>query len=539
MIKSYAKKIMAFAYNKTQDIQLAEDLSQEILLSLSTSLRHQEEIYNLNSFVYKICLFTWSKFLRDNKKHWNNFDIDAFFDLQDESNLEKDLVNQLLIEKLQVEIAYLIKLHRKITVMFYFENKTSNEISALLNIPHSTVRWHLSEIKKKLKVGIEMDSNNLSYTPQSLMAGHDGYIGSEYKQCGLGFDRLVDNICLACYGKALTLEEIARTLMVAAGYIENHIKRLVYMDYLRVVDKSKYTTNFFITTYRHKVLLGKYHYHNIGPYAKKIYTAFDKRYDQIKAIGFLGSDLDKDFVLWALIPIVVNTLPYKALNNILQKNNLHLERPKRKDGSEHWVCATLVDETYYETQTEFTREEVDFNWKSTGSTKTRSDKLGNSSLQLDSEATRGIGILWRDFDAPNLSEIQRIAQIIRDNETPNELDKLIIAREAELGYVKMVEGKPKMLIPYFNKTEFDKFSAILSEINAELGEDLFIEYIENFAKMFAKEIPDFIPKEETIFHQYHFYPQFAVLYWLADNNLLRYPSDEEAKRLCTVVWSTK
>lgn len=531
---------MAFAYNKTQDIQLAEDLSQEILLSLSTSLRHQEEIYDFNSFVYKICLFTWSKFLRDNKKHWNNFDIDAFFDLQDESNVEKDLVNQLLIEKLQVEIAYLIKLHRKITVMFYFENITSNEISALLNIPHSTVRWHLSEIKKKLKVGIEMDSNNLSYTPQSLMTGHDGYIGSEYKQCGLGFDRLVDNICLACYGKALTLEEIARTLMVAAGYIENHIKRLVYMDYLRVVDKNKYTTNFFITTYRHRVLLGKYHYHNIGPYAKKIYTAFDKRYDQIKAIDFLGSDLDKDFLLWALIPIVVNTLPFIALNNILQKNNLHLERPKRKDGSEHWVCATLVDETYFETQTEFTPEEIDFYFKSTGNgIKTRSDGLGNSSLQLDSKATMDIGIWWRNFDAPNLSEIQRIAQIIRDNETPNELDKLIIAREAELGYVKMVEDKPKMLIPFFTKTEFDKFSAILSEIYAELGEDLFIEYIENFAKMFAKEIPDFIPKEETIFHQYQIYPQYAVLYWLADNNLLRYPSNEEAKRLCTVAWRTK
>jgi hypothetical protein len=34
-------------------------------------------------------------------------------------------------------------------------------------------------------------------------------------------------------------------------------------------------------------------------------------------------------------------------------------------------------------------------------------------------------------------------------------------------------------------------------------------------------------------------PQHAVLYWLADNGFLRYPNDEEAKRICSVVWCVK
>lgn len=540
IIHIYAKKIMGFAYSKTHNLQIAEDLSQDILLSLSTSLRRQERVDDLDGFVYTICCYTWSKFLRNNKKHWNNLDVDSFFDLQDDNNVEKNVHNQILIEKLRIEIAYLTKLHRDITIMFFYENKTGDEISKLLNIPHSTVRWHLGQIKKKLKAGIEMTTNNLNYTPQRIMAGHDGYTNEEYNQCGLGTDRLVDNICLACYGKTLSTEEIARTLMVAAGYIENHIKRLVYMDYIRVVDKNKYTTNFFIANIRHGILAGKYHYYNIGQYAKKIYDVFDKRYDRIKAIGFLGNDADKDFVLWAIIPIVSNMIYFKSMNTVLRKNHVNMETPKRKDGSQHWVCATLCDDTYFDIQTEFTKEEIDFYRKSTGNgIKTRDDDLGNSSLQLDSRATINIGIHWRNFDAPNLSEIYRIAQIIYKNEVPNELDKLIIAREAEHGYVKMVNDKPKMLIPYFNKFEYDKLTEILNEIVDELGINMLVDYIENFAKTFEKEIPDFISIEERIYHKYKVYPQYAILYWMSDNNLLRYPTDEEAKRLCTVVWCNK
>lgn len=175
MIRAYAKKITGFAYSRTHDLQLAEDLSQEILMSLSSSLRRHERIEDLDGFVYTICCYTWSKYLRSNKKHWNNLDIDALFDLQDETCVEDEVETRLAIEKLRTEVAYLNRLHREITLLFYYENRTGAEISKLLGIPHSTVRWHLSEIKKKLKAGIEMTTNNLNVAPKRLMVGHDGY----------------------------------------------------------------------------------------------------------------------------------------------------------------------------------------------------------------------------------------------------------------------------------------------------------------------------------------------------------------------------
>ena len=51
-----------------------------------------------------------------------------------------------------------------------------------------------------------------------------------------------------------------------------------------------------------------------------------------------------------------------------------------------------------------------------------------------------------------------------------------------------------------------------------------------------KEIPGFLPPDIRRYLKYQAYPQYAVLYWLADKGYLRYPTVEEAKRLCTVVW---
>lgn len=539
MIQYYAKKIMGFAYSKLQNKALAEDLSQDILFALWDGLKRQQNISDLDGFVYTICCFTWSKYLRKNKKHWNQLDVTAAPDLQDDTNIEHDIFQLTQMEQLRREIAYLTKLHRDITIMFYYNNQSGDEISRILGIPHSTVRWHLSQIKKKLKEGIVMDTvaDSLSYKPQTLMVGHDGYISDEYGMVGLGTYRIVDNICLACYGKKLTIEDIARKLSVASAYLEHHINELVYMNYLKVIDKNKYTTNFFIAEHRHRVMKGKFHFENIGPYAEKIYHAFAQRYDQIKAIGFLGSELDKDFVLWAIIPLVSNVIFSKSTIAVLERNSTHFITPKRKDGTEHWVSATLIDDTYFATQTEFTLEEVEFYEKSEGNgIKKRANKQGLESMQLDTYATIRTGLHWRIFDASHLNEMNRIAHIIRNNESINDLEMLMISTYVEEGYVEVVEGRPRLLIPFLNEKEYTELELIFEEIISELGETLFVPYIEEFAKQFDQVIPKFISVEERNYHKYKIYPQYAILYWLSDQGYLRYPSEEEAKRMCTVVW---
>jgi len=526
---------MGFAYSKTRDAHQAEDLAQEILCELVDSLRKRDDVVNIDAFVYTISCYTWSNFLRRNKRHWGNFDVDSLHALKSEQNIEDEVAAAQLLEQLKTEIIYLNALHRRITVLFYYDNKTGAEIAKLLNIPHSTVRWHLTEIKKKLKVGIEMEST--SFEPRKLVSGMDGDFKHGFAGLrGLGRNRLVDNICLACYGKALTIEEIARTLSVAAAYVEDHIRELVYMDLLQVVEKNKYTTTFFISTLRHEMIAAKYHFNNIKPYAEKIYAAFDKRYNAIKGIGFIGSDLDKDFLLWALMPIVLKRLYSKSKAYILTKWNTSIEAPKRKDGTRFWACATLCDEHYFNTQAEFTSEEVRFRELSTGYGVRTYHHHGYTMLQVEGRASIEVGERW--LTSLDLADFHRIAEIIRNDLRLTETDKEIAASLIEKGYVRMEDDTLKMLIPFLFKDETDALFVVLDEIIEEVGETCFAGYIEAFAEIYDKELPQFITKGERAYHKGNIYTDYAVLYWLSKNGYLRYPTEEEARCLCTVVWNS-
>ena len=532
-IKSYSKKIFGFSYSKTGNAYEAEDLAQEILLSLSDVLSTPKDIADLDGYVWTICYYTWSKYLRKNKKHWQGIDIEEAFDLQGEYSVEEEVVLNEELVNLQREISYLSRQHRLITIMFYFENKSCEEIAKKLNISNGAVRWHLYEIRRKLKEGIEMHNQNLSYIPKRLRVGHDGYVGHN-GQAGLESDLLCQNIIIVCYGEALTVEDISRKLGVAAAYLENHINNLLFLDYLKVVDKNKYQTNFFILEPKHVILTTEYQYENIGDIAEKIYKAFDKRYNEIKGIGFIGSNVDKDFLLWCIIPLYIGTAFWKVYGKVLEQNNI--KKPKRKDGSEHWVWAAFNDDEYYKNN-DIPEHILDFKEKCNGnSIKTRSTKLNVHSLQLDSYVTIKIGIHWRNFDNNELNELYRIKYLIDSNETPNENDKLIISKMADLGYVSVVNGVTRILIPFFDKEQYIKLQTIFSDIKRELGEDLFADYINNYAKQFEKHIPKFVPKDERFYRSHDIYPHYAVLYYLADTGYLRYPTDEETKRVCTVLW---
>jgi RNA polymerase sigma factor (sigma-70 family) len=532
-IKNYSKKIFGFAYSKTGNAYSAEDLSQEILLSLSDALSSSKNISDMDGYVWTICYYTWSKYLRKNKKTWQHLDLEEAFDLQDDFNLEEKVILNEDILSLKREISYLSKQHRHITIMFYFENKSCIDISKELNISNSSVRWHLYEIRKKLREGIEMFDQNLSYIPKRLSVGHDGCIASK-GQAGIDKDLLCQNIAIACYGEALTVEDISRKLGVAAAYLEIHINNLLFLDYLKVVDKNKYQTNFFIREPEHDIITTKYQYENIGEIAQKLFNAFDKRFDAIKNIGFTDSCLDKDFILWSLIPLYIQSDFRGTIAKLLTENGI--KKPKRKDGSEHWVRAFFCDDEYYKNNN-IPDHILDFEKKSNGNgIKTRNTQLNIFSLQLDSYVTMKTGLNWRDFNDNELNGLYRIKYLIDSGENPNENDKLIISKMVDLGYVSVENEVSKILIPFLDKTQYIKLKEIFEDIKAETGAELFSDYINNYAQQFEKHIPLFVSKDERYYASHSIYPHYAVLYHLADAGYLRYPTEEEAKRLCTILW---
>ena len=136
-------------------------------------------------------------------------------------------------------------------------------------------------------------------------------------------------------------------------------------------------------------------------------------------------------------------------------------------------------------------------------------------------------------------ELPRILEIINNGVSPEKYDKNLIAKYAGLSYVKAEDDKISMLIPYLKKNEYEKLDKILLEVESELGDDFFVDYIEGYMKTVKKQLPDFLPDNEKNYVATGICSITAIPYYLAEHGRLRYPTDEEAKRLGILIWEIK
>ncbi|MBQ7760632.1 MAG: sigma-70 family RNA polymerase sigma factor [Clostridia bacterium] len=535
IIEKYAKKIYGFAFSKTRDYNDAQDLSQEILLVLFDKGTKLSQIENMGAYIYRICCYTWMNFYRKDiqkRKNLENASVLEF--VADETDIEEEYIKKELHEKLRQEIMYLSKMKREVTIMFYYENKTSKEISEILNIPDSSVRWYLGESKKTLKERIEMTEQGI-YKPVKIGIGHNGWT-TDYDMFGLRSDVLMQNICYLCYQKPHTIEEIARTLGVAAVYLEDKIDKLLHMDYLKPIGKNKYQTTFFIMEDGFYLESKKFMYKFADKISVPLYNLTVTAKDELKKSGSLLGEYNDNFLMWSLLMLTINNAVHYINELVSKKKGLNYIYPKRKDGSEHFVSASMVTGEIVDNAEKDFKE---FFLKCEGcGVKTRtSDKL--NSLQYD------IGFFgqgWRDFDDIELNQLSRVVDIIEKDEIPNEYDKHAIANLVKKGYVRVENEKPIILIPYLKHQEhpilfkyYDKeqfFEKIKKELDIDEVINMCCEHIDNVRKL----IPSFLDETET--NQIlcnSFTNQYSFLWSLWKKGYLQTPSAEEIKRLCTFV----
>lgn len=526
-ILEYAKKIFGFAYSKTNDFTKAEDLSQEILAVLCQKKANQEDIEYMDAYIYRVCCYTWSKYLRKNKPHWNAMNNEpdlalAFF----EDKTEDTIIEQELYLKLRQEIMYLSFLRREIIIRFYYDNQSGEEIAKALKIPASTLRWHLRQTKFDLKERIEMTESTGIYKPIVLNVGHSGWT-SDYTMSGLQTDVLTQNLCYVCYGKPKTIEEIARTLSVAAVYLEGKLKKMIDMDYIKKIGQNKYQTNFFIEDKDYIIAKGKFQMEHLSSLSKMYYNTVKNALSEVKAINFMGSDMDDDELIWYILPYFITIKTSQIDEQILKELELEHQCPLRKDGTRHWVSASISN--VFDSNDKIIKYLID-----SGCVGIKSRSVGNTnSLQYDLTLFGG----WRDFECDELEMIARIVTIIKSGEMPNEFDKGIIAKLVEKGYVAVKNNKTKLLIPYLTNAEQTSLWECLNKSSKKyFDEKKVFELFKEYTKYIDKYIPNFIDPNERKHILTSLSPQPKIIYSLYQNGMLKPPTEEQKKRFCTIIF---
>ena len=159
----------------------------------------------------------------------------VFSDSPDSEYILKEQTNIL-----RREIALLSENYRKSVVLYYFDNKSCDEIARVLKMSTGTVKWWLHEARKLMKEGIIAlrEYGEKSFNPESLSISCQGLSGADNEPMSLANRKLPQNILLAAYREPMSVRQLCAELGTPAAYIEDEVFSLVENQLMKEVSEA-------------------------------------------------------------------------------------------------------------------------------------------------------------------------------------------------------------------------------------------------------------------------------------------------------------
>ena len=315
--EEWAARVLRWARGKTRTTQEAEDLAQSVLMEWLRAVRAQEErgacVAEPEHLLWRIARFVWCKSLRPgtyyrceplSEKLSAGETPEESAERQDEQRRQTAFVRR--------QIMRLSLIQRETLVWYYLENRTTADIARRLRVSENTVRWHLSDSRKKIREADgKMTSTEFVYCPKKLHVAINGEAYDDRLTREVLDNLLHQNILLRCYAQGQTAQELCDELGVARPYIEDAVNVLL-RDELLTADGGRVRTNFIITSgAQEEARLAVYDAHK-DELSREIVRQLMAHEQEIRAIGFIGCDVPMPRLLWWLIYRCTAALPNPA-----------------------------------------------------------------------------------------------------------------------------------------------------------------------------------------------------------------------------------
>lgn len=299
-------KIFFYALRHTENELDAEDLARDIILAILASYRNLRNDKALYGFIWKVAQNQCRVWARKKSRQSDIISLDENnIDISDELVAEDNSD----IQRIRTELSLCSSTYRKLLIGFYKYRKSCDELAKEFNKSEGDVKFLLFKARKKIKEGMQMERilGERSYEPQSIAVLYFGSGNNIYYN--ICKKKIVQNILMACYNDVCTLQDISLQIGCAVPYIEDEIMPLLECGLLCKVSRDKYSTNIIMLTSVFKSdfenLTGDM-YSRIGD----LIASYVKEHkEQIRSIGFLGSDMDDNSFLWhiALIALKITS----------------------------------------------------------------------------------------------------------------------------------------------------------------------------------------------------------------------------------------
>ncbi|MFA6110352.1 MAG: sigma-70 family RNA polymerase sigma factor [Candidatus Latescibacterota bacterium] len=330
-VTAYCEPIYRFCASRLGYAQAAEDLAQEILAEALEGLeRHPVE--NLEAWIWTVARNRLRRLFRspDRGRSTSSMDINDEPD-HEERGSERRLILEEEKEQVFRAVVGLAEKYRRVLVGYYIHQETYEELAARFSIPLSSVKWRIHEGRRRLRERWDslMDEPRRVYDRIEWWIACNGSMDANRY-----LDRQIARaIALAAYDRPVTIEELSQTTGIPAVYIEDELPELLYGEALEQVG-SKYATSFIILRLSdHRKMMERFH-PLAADLASAVLSRIRQREDAIRQLGFYGSDLPLEALLWILVPRVVRSAWGTARTNAPESKG---ERyPPRKDGGYGW-----------------------------------------------------------------------------------------------------------------------------------------------------------------------------------------------------------
>ena len=240
----YIERVYGYSMNRTFTREEAEELTQQILLTVLQELPRLRDASRFEPFLWGIARRVTLRFSRlqgRRRQHLSWDDLTALPAPEDE-----DAAGYAALRR---QVAMLSAQWRDILVLHYFDGLSPREIATRLSLPEGTVTWRLSRARQRLKEEYE-NMNETALHPTKLFIGWSG------SDCGP--ERLLaitsalhQNLLWLCRETPQTVEALAAHTGVPAYYIEDALRELLRREAVSEQPRQRYRSEIIIYTPAH------------------------------------------------------------------------------------------------------------------------------------------------------------------------------------------------------------------------------------------------------------------------------------------------
>ena len=145
----YYYKIYYWAIKKTRNKEDAEDLTNNIFVSIFEYLGKNIGIDKLDNLIWKIAYNCWCTKAKKYIKEKNNISVDANYDV----GYQDDMLDKVIYREIIDDIENFNLTEKEIIVfkMYYCNDLSIKEISDKINSSQSNIKYYLYNARKKIK----------------------------------------------------------------------------------------------------------------------------------------------------------------------------------------------------------------------------------------------------------------------------------------------------------------------------------------------------------------------------------------------------